>query len=232
MTLNSGTNANVGANTANVLLTAAHADVSVRQDHSRRVGNRGGEVCTDCQDRHVFSCSRCAGSMGTFFELASHVPEHPQHGSDSDRALCASCHRHGSAERVICSQKKRCRRGWLRTEGACMNRNCSLPSAGHLPLVGRSACFCPGKVLHHGKRQRTEQWGRDTRRPESGQGLRTTVQPGGAGLYDAEERQIPKWLNFPRISECTSAGTMEIYPESAVTSDKDKKLGEYCLVEK
>jgi hypothetical protein len=25
---------------------------------------------------------------------------------------------------------------------------------------------------------------------------------------------------------------VKIYPESAITSDKDKKLGEYCLVEK
>lgn len=38
--------------------------------------------------------------------------------------------------------------------------------------------------------------------------------------------QLPK--NFG-MYECRD---VEIYPESAVTSDKDKKLGEYCLVEK
>lgn len=38
--------------------------------------------------------------------------------------------------------------------------------------------------------------------------------------------ELPK--NFG-MYECRD---VEIYPESAVTSDKDKKLGEYCLVEK
>jgi hypothetical protein len=38
--------------------------------------------------------------------------------------------------------------------------------------------------------------------------------------------ELPK--NFG-MYECRD---VEIYPESAITSDKDKKLGEYCLVEK
>ncbi len=38
--------------------------------------------------------------------------------------------------------------------------------------------------------------------------------------------ELPK--NFG-MYECQD---VEVYPESAVTEDKDQKLGEYCLVEK
>jgi len=52
--------------------------------------------------------------------------------------------------------------------------------------------------------------------------------PGRATLKNGNYQMVELPKNFG-MYECRD---VEIYPESAVTSDKDKKLGEYCLVEK
>jgi len=52
--------------------------------------------------------------------------------------------------------------------------------------------------------------------------------PGRATLKNGNYQMVELPNNFG-MYECRD---VEIYPESAVTSDKDKKLGEYCLVEK
>jgi hypothetical protein len=52
--------------------------------------------------------------------------------------------------------------------------------------------------------------------------------PGCATLKNGNYQMVELPKNFG-MYECRD---VEIYPESAVTSDKDKKLGEYCLVER
>jgi hypothetical protein len=52
--------------------------------------------------------------------------------------------------------------------------------------------------------------------------------PGCATLKNGNYQMVELPKNFG-MYECRD---VEIYPESAVTSDKDNKLGEYCLVEK
>jgi hypothetical protein len=52
--------------------------------------------------------------------------------------------------------------------------------------------------------------------------------PGCSTLNNGNYQMVELPKNFG-MYECRD---VEIYPESAITSDKDKKLGEYCLVEK
>ena len=54
------------------------------------------------------------------------------------------------------------------------------------------------------------------------------AEPTCTTLKDGKYQMVELPKNFG-MYECRD---VEIYPESAVTSDKDKKLGEYCLVEK
>jgi len=54
------------------------------------------------------------------------------------------------------------------------------------------------------------------------------AEPGCTTLKNGKYQMVELPKNFG-MYECRD---VEIYPESEVTSDKDKKLGEYCLVEK
>jgi hypothetical protein len=52
--------------------------------------------------------------------------------------------------------------------------------------------------------------------------------PGCAVLKNGKYQMVELPNNFG-IYECKD---VEVYPEDAINSDKDKKLGEYCLIEK
>jgi hypothetical protein len=52
--------------------------------------------------------------------------------------------------------------------------------------------------------------------------------PGCATLRSGNYQMVELPKNFG-MYDCRD---VEVYPESAITSDRDKKLGEYCLVEK
>ncbi len=115
--------------------------------------------------------------------------------------------------------------------GAYEERSCSLPSADPLPAVWVSGSVGARKIFITVKANELNNGvvildilkAGKTYQLQCNQNMSgcTTLK---SGKYQMVE--LPK--NFG-MYECQD---VEVYPESAMTGDKDQKLGEYCLVQK
>jgi hypothetical protein len=130
---------------------------------------------------------------------------------------------------------RRFNRGWIRVVstrgGAYEERSSSLPSADPLPAVWVSESVGARKVLYHGK----------SKRLNNGVVILDILKAGKAyqlqcnqSMADCTSLKNGKYqmVELPKNFGMYECQDVEVYPESAVTLDKDQKLGEYCLVEK